>query len=168
MYSVKYFKEIDQLKQLVHGVKSDIEELCGDVRVIFALRKQPSIGNTIVKNRKLSEAVSTPAVKTQKCGGPGCQTCPFLFKCDEQIIVNGLVLRLDFNLSCKDKHIIYVAQCKLCNDSGRVNKDDTYFGQTIQEMHCRMNGHRNKFKIDTALSFEMSIVRIIDAQLFGS
>ena len=38
----------------------------------------------------------------------------------------------------------------------RILKDDTYFGQTIQEMHCRMHGHRNKFKIDSSLTFEKS------------
>jgi len=51
---------------------------------------------------------------------------------------------------------IYVAQCQLCNKQTRVYKEDAYFGQTIQEMHCRMNGHRNKFKIDSSLVFEKS------------
>jgi hypothetical protein len=156
VYSVKYFKEVDQLKQLVHSVRADIVELCGDTKITFALRKQPSIGNTVVRNRKLSESVFTPVVKSQKCGSPRCQTCPYLFNHDDEIIVNGIVLRLDFNLSCKDQHVIYVAQCQLCNKLARVLKDDTYFGQTIQEMHCRMNGHRNKFVIDSNLIFEKS------------
>ena len=43
VYSVKYFKEIDQLKQLVHGIRSDIIELCGDIKITFALRKQPAL-----------------------------------------------------------------------------------------------------------------------------
>ena len=156
VYSVKYFKEIDQLKRLVHGVQPDIAELCGDVKVTFAIRKQPSIGNTIVRNRRLSESVFIPEVKTQKCGGPGCQSCPFMFDYDEKIVINGMILRLDFTLSCKDQHVIYVAQCQLCNKQTRVYKEDAYFGQTIQEMHCRMNGHRNKFKIDSSLVFEKS------------
>ena len=35
-------------------------------------------------------------------------------------------------------------------------KEDSYFGQTVTPMHIRMNGHRNKFKIDSLLTFEKS------------
>ena len=43
--------------------------------------------------------------------------------------------------------------------SFQILKEDAYFGQTVTPMHIRMNGHRSKFKIDSAL--------IIYALFFG-
>ena len=157
VFSVKYFKEVTELRKLVHSTSEDIKQLCGDVQILFALRKQPSIGNTVVRNRKLSSCSETDSITiSQKCGGRGCATCPQLFNSNEVITVNGLVLALDFRLTCKDSNIIYVAQCQICNKLPQSLKDDTYFGQTVSPFHIRMNGHRNKFKIDNELSFEKS------------
>ena len=106
IYSVKYFKEIDDLKRLVHSMKEDIEHLCGEIYITFALRKQPSVGNTVVRNRRLSECPQTENPennpKSQKCGSRGCMTCPQLFEANDKIIVNGAESNLDFRLSCKD------------------------------------------------------------------
>ncbi len=161
VFSVKYFKEVNELRKLVHSASDDIKQLCGDVQILFALRKLPSIGNTVVRNRRLSEGpgnrdlnVSGPI--DQSCGGKGCLTCPYLFNSNETIIINGGELKLDFNLTCKDSGIIYVAQCQICYKLPNKLKEDTYIGQSVTPMHIRMNGHRNKFKIDNALSFEMS------------
>ena len=160
VFSVKFFKEINELKHLVHSVRNDIQQLCGDVQITFALKKQPSIGNTIVRNRRLSDAPQLLDLQSgpvdQKCGGKGCQTCPYLFNSNDAIIVNGLELNLDFKLTCKDSDIIYLAQCQICCKIPRKLKDDSYLGQSITPMHIRMNGHRSKFKIDNALTFEKS------------
>ena len=42
-------------------------------------------------------------------------TCPQLFDVKDTIIVNGAVVNLDFRLLCKDKNIVYVAQCQICS-----------------------------------------------------
>ena len=160
IYSVKYFKEIDDLKRLVHSMKEEIEHLCGDINITFALRKQPSVGNTVVRNRRLSECPPNENLennpKSQKCGSRGCMTCPQLFDAKDTIFVNGAVVNLDFRLSCKDKNIVYVAQCQICSNLPGTLKEDTYFGQTVTSMHTRMNGHRNKFVIDDRLEYEKS------------
>ena len=160
VFSVKFFKEIDQLKQLVHSVGEDIKQLCGDVKLTFAVRKQSSIGNVVLKNKHLGDRPQTPDIafgpNDQKCGGRGCLTCPYLFDFKDDIIVNGFKVYLDFKLTCKTKNIIYIAQCQICNAEGRVYKEDTYFGQTVTAMHIRMNGHRSKFVINGKLLFEHS------------
>lgn len=159
VFSVKYFDEVRELKQLINGVRGDIQQLCGDTQVTFALRKQPSIGNRVVRNRKLSDVQAVRQGNgpiSQKCGGKGCLTCPFLFNSDDVIRVNGTEIRLDFSLNCKDSSIIYLAQCQICSSSPIALKEDTYFGQTVTPMHVRMNGHRGKFKIDENLLFEQS------------
>ena len=157
IFSVKYFKEVSELKKLVHSTSEDIKQLCGDVQILFALRKQPSIGNRVLRNRKISErsGIDTDTI-SQKCGGRGCLTCPQLFNSNEDITVNGMDLVLDFRLTCKDSYVIYVAQCQICNKLPQKLKDDTYIGQTVTPFHIRMNGHRDKFKIDNKLAFEKS------------
>ena len=145
---------------MVHSVGNDIRQLCGDIKITFAIRKQPSIANAVVRNRRLSEcpqAFSDADIpKSQKCGGRGCKTCPFLFDGNDVIVANGMAVSLDFRLTCKDNNIIYLAQCQLCNTLTPVLKEDTYFGQSVSAMHIRMNGHRNKFIIDSRLLFEKS------------
>ena len=65
------------------------------------------------------------------------------------------ILKLDFSLTCKDKHIIYVAQCQICHQSVTL-KEDTYFGQTVTPFHIRTNGHRGKFVIDDNKLYQKS------------
>ena len=160
VFSVKFFKEVDQLKRLVHSVRDDIKHLAGDVQITFALRKQPSIGNTVVRNRRLSDTPQLANILDgpcdQRCNGRGCLTCPQLFNSEERIMVNKQELQLDFSLTCKDKSIIYIAQCQTCHESPDDSTEDSYFGQTVTPFHVRMNGHRSKFKIKSSLVHEES------------
>ena len=123
-----------------------------------------SIANKVVKNRKLSEGLQHPNSSdlklTQSCGASRCMMCPLLFRLDEDIVINGQKLFLDRNLNCKDKNIIYVAQCKICalfkQDNVLAFYEDSYFGQTVTEAHTRFNGHRNKFVINDERTYEKS------------
>ena len=153
VFSVQHSLDNIGLKKLVKELNPDIKRLCGDVRIVFATRKHPSIGNTLVKNRKLGQLENLD-VGQQRCNGPGCKTCPVLFDKDSKIMVNNIELVLDRTLTCKDKHVIYVAQCQLCcTQNGR---EDTYFGQTLTPFHIRLNGHRSKFILDDRKIYEHS------------
>jgi hypothetical protein len=145
IFSVQHSRDNNELKKLIHDHEPDIKRLCGDIRIIFATRKHPSLGNRIVKNRQQGKQQPpvTPQKTSQKCYGPGCKTCPVLFDFNTRISVNGLELQLDRSLTCKHKHIIYVAQCQLCSQED--GREDKYFGQTLTPFHTRLNGHRNKF-----------------------
>jgi hypothetical protein len=147
-FSVQHSRDNNELKKLIHDLEPDIKRLCGDIRIIFATRKHPSIGNRIAKNRQLAKQQHpvTPKKTSLKCYGPGCKTCPVLYDFNTRISVNGLELQLDRFLTWKDKHIIYVAQCQLCSQED--GREVTYFGQTLTPFHTRLNGHRNKFVID--------------------
>ena len=83
-------------------------------------------------------------VGVQRCNGRGCLTCPALFN-DSTIKVNDKKLELDGTLTCKDKNVIYVAQCQLCPEG----TDRDYIGQTGDAFHIRNNNHRSCFKTDT-------------------
>ena len=155
VFSLKYFKDVDKLKDLVFKMKEDISALCGDQKIVFAIRKHESIGNTIVKNRKLSSCSQEDDDKSsQKCEGRGCKTCPMVFD-ENEIRVNGQLCKLDTNLDCKSKNILYLAQCQLCDEF-----DNTYFGQTMTAGHVRMNGHMVKFCINESKSYEQSALSL--------
>ena len=58
------------------------------------------------------------------------------------------------SLTCKDRNVIYLAQCSVCKSNGQV--EDTYIGQTSSEVRQRFSGHRSKFKIDDNYSYSNS------------
>ena len=153
VYTTKYFKEVQTLKDLVKNMESDIRHLCGEVRIIFALKKNFSIANRVVKNRMLSEIPSTSSDNppcSQSCKGKNCKLCPLLYKLDEDIVINDRKLVLNSKLTCKNRDCIYVATCKLCDSS------NSYFGQTVTAANTRFNGHRSHFKLDSNKSYEGS------------
>ncbi|KAL5263891.1 hypothetical protein ACHWQZ_G005090 [Mnemiopsis leidyi] len=83
IFSVKYFKELEQLRKFVSSLEPDIKLLCGDdLQITFAIRRQQSIGNVIVRNRTLSESkpetLSETGVRSQRCGESPMQDLPFL------------------------------------------------------------------------------------------
>ena len=158
VFSITYFREIAQLKKMVRNLDDDIKRLCGNMDIIFALKKNPAIRDIVVKNKRLS---STPAVGDTSfdhtCGARGCLTCRLMFDKNEVIMVNGLQIGLKCNSNCKSKHIIYIAQCQLCAHDQKGTKGDTYFGQTVSPLHIRVNGHRSKFNPEL---FEKSALSI--------
>ena len=131
IYSVKYFKEVDQLKTLVGFLKDDIRQLCGDTRVTFALRRNTAVCTTVIRNRRLSESSSSSedslGPKTQRFEAKRCLTCPLLFDPTDVIIVNWQIVNLDFRLNCKDRSIINLAQCQICAAGNSILKEDSYF-----------------------------------------
>ena len=78
--------------------------------------------------------------KNQKCGGPGCRTCPVM-TLPKTITVEGVMIRLDFSLNCKSDNVIYMGKCKTCNTTVQC-----YFGQTCNALRMRFNGHQSCFK----------------------
>ena len=59
--------------------------------------------------------------------------------------VNGQRIKLDHRLTCASESVIYLALCKLC--AYPTNTRNFYFGQTVQSLMKRSNGHREKFKL---------------------
>ena len=139
---------MDGLRAFLGTLGDDIRAVAGDVKVVLALRKLKSIGNTVVRNRKLSETSTemedSEEEFSQRCGGGGCMTCP-LMSSAPTLSVNGKRLKLNPRLNCKSRNVIYAAQCSMCSRAPGTRKEDTYIGQTMQPFHKRVNGHRGKF-----------------------
>ena len=161
MFITSFFKGIDKLKTFVRSLDEDIRTAAGNVHTVFALRKHPSIGNTVVRNRRLSEGSEGndegSVREDQRCGGRGCKTCD-LMGASTSFTTNQQTVKLDMSLNCKSSNIIYIAQCRVCLERGE--RETTYIGQTMTPLHVRFNGHRNKFKIDRALTYEKSALSL--------
>ena len=72
------------------------------------------------------------------CKSKRCKTRPTM-TLDKEVMVNGKLIKLDFRFDCSAESLIDLALCKICWDF--------YFGQTINSMMDRNNGHRDKFKL---------------------
>ena len=131
MFPVHFFDGVVDFKNVVRSLHNEFQQLIGDTRILFALKKSSSIGNTVVQNKHLSFPLATlqwswlSSVPTDQ---------------RRNIVeINGNTLRIPRHLNCKSKNIIYMWICKLCGAK------ETYFGRTIQESHDRSSGHRGCF-----------------------
>ena len=135
-----YFEGVHQLKAVVRGLENEIRTLIGHSRVMFAMKKRSSIGNSIVRNKQLSlpEVNST----SQRCNGRGCLQCPAVID-SPRVMINNIELRIPKSLNCKAKNVVYLWLCKLCAES------EAYFSRTTQECHDRTSAHRSCFNNET-------------------
>ena len=137
MFPVHYFEGIADFKEAVHSLNNEIKQLIGDTRIMFAMKKRSSLGNTLVRNKQLS-TISNIMSDNQRCNATGCLQCPLVNK-EKKLIVNENNIVVPYHLNCKSKNIIYMWVCKLCG------LQEVYFGRTVQECHNRTSGHRNCF-----------------------
>ena len=136
VFPVHFFDGVSELKSLVRSLDNELKQLIGDTRIIFALKKNSSIGNRVVCNKQLSFPKITS--DDQHCNGRGCRQCPQVNE-KRDLVINGSTLHIPRHLNCKSKNVIYLWICKLCGER------ETYFGRTIQECHNRTSGHRGCF-----------------------
>ena len=145
VFSVDYFQDIKELKKVVKECEEDLKLLLGNTRVIFAIRKGQSIGNRVVRNSAICEVpVVNTSIHQQKCGMALCKSCNHMMEGGSLININGLDLKVPMKYDCSTNNCIYLGQCKICRNRNQLS-DTTYFGQTFQAFHNRMNGHRDKF-----------------------
>ena len=63
-----FLKEHNQIRKLFKEIQPDINSIIGDTRILFALRKGPSIGNLLIHNRQVCtsvDEVNAPKVWSQ-------------------------------------------------------------------------------------------------------
>ena len=101
-------------------------------------------------NAKEWIASSTCVSNVNVCDSKRCLCCKSL---DTNTVFKSFstgrrfVLNYPVNFDCKSRNVIYLITCRSCGVQ--------YVGQTKQELHCRLNGHRQsikKNKLNTFLS----------------
>ena len=142
-----YFEDIYSFKKILSDHQDDLQQIIGNTKIIMAIKKNPSIGNTTVRNKVLS--FENKQLENQKCGASNCLQCP-LVNTGASATINGLQVKTAKSLNCKSRNVIYLWQCQICEN------DNSYFGRTIQKSHERTNTHRRCFSEekweDSALS----------------
>ena len=163
VFAVDYFKDLNALKLILKNCEKDLKLLIGDTRVIFAARKQTSIGNRVVRNSAICDIPDNSNNDHQRCGISRCKSCPQILTGGSTLTINGQILKIPSRYNCGTNNCVYVSQCKKCRDQIQ-HHDNTYFGQTFQVFRRRMNGHRDKF---TANDYEKSALATHTFEVHG-
>ena len=69
VFPLHYFNGVQELKRVVRSLETELLTLIGDVRVMFAMKKRSSIGNSVVRNKQLS--FPNTDTNNQRCNGRG-------------------------------------------------------------------------------------------------
>ena len=142
IFPLHFFDKLEEFKSVVYGLKTEMEELIGETRGMFAVKKHSSIGNMMVRNKVRKLSTKLKLCNSQTCNAPGCRQCPLVHK-ENKFVVNGKTVVAPKHLNCKSKNVIYLWNCILC-------AEENYFGRTIQACHHRTSGHRSCFNsVDT-------------------
>ena len=139
VFPVHHFDGINEFKGVLRSLDNELKSLIGDVRILFAIKKRSSIGNSVVRNKQLS--FPSIILADQRCNGPGCRQCPLSIS-QTHVTVNNKSIPLPRTLNCKSNNVIYLWLCRLCSEK------EAYFGRTTQECHDRSSGHRGCFSED--------------------
>ena len=75
-----------------------------------------------------------------KCNHPRCLTCPFLQEGQTKYTFSATKeeRRINDNLNCKSKNLIYLIECKKCTKQ--------YIGETKRQLHERFGEHRRSIQ----------------------
>ena len=75
-----------------------------------------------------------------KCNHPRCLTCPFLQEGQTKYTFSATKeeRRINDNLNCKFKNLIYLIECKKCTKQ--------YIGETKRQLHERFGEHRRSIQ----------------------
>ena len=71
-----HFNDLNTFRKIIKDAETDLNGIIGDTKIVLAIKKNPSIGNSVVRNKMLS--FEENQLENQKCGGPGCMQCPLL------------------------------------------------------------------------------------------
>ena len=135
-FPIFHFDDINTFKKIIFDAKVDLQQAIGDTKIIMAVKKNPSIGNSVVRNKQLSTIETIQ--QNQSCQASNCLQCP-LVNTNNNIYVNNKQVKPQKTLNCKSRNIIYLWQCQICDN------ENSYFGRTIQKSHERTNTHRRCF-----------------------
>jgi hypothetical protein len=137
VFPVHYFDGITEFKAAVQSLNDELEELIGDTKILFAMKKGSSLGNTLIRNKQPS-ICEVNLSENQRCNANGCLQCPLINEITK-FRINGHTVQAPRQHNCKTKNIVYMWICNLCGEK------EVYFGRTTQECHNRTNGHRGCF-----------------------
>jgi hypothetical protein len=134
-----------ELSSFFKAHEKELKQLLGDVKFVISEKRHANISSMFFQKGGFSQ-IEEPIRENQKCGSKRCKTQATM-NLGRTVNVNGVTVKLDFRRTCASKYIIYLAICNLCDDPLCLN--NFYFGQSINSLMMRNNGHRGNFKINS-------------------
>ena len=122
----------------------EVKDLLGNVRIVISERRHSNIASMLFQKGGFSQN-QIPVKETQHCKSSRCLTARTM-NIDKKIQINGIDIKIDYRYDCATKTVIYLAICRLCEDI--LNLSNFYFGQTVNSLMGRNNGHRDKFSLN--------------------
>ena len=107
---------------------------------IFALMDKNFTDYKLIKCRKqppnlLQHLRFNHFYTVNKCNRPKCKTCDVLIEVKSQISIENHLIKINSNMNCNTKNVIYILFCNGCSDF--------YVGETGIALNLRINLHRN-------------------------
>ena len=103
----------------------------------WLLLKRDSNISSLLFNKKGFSQNQLKLRENQMCVSNRCKTKNTMCL-EKEIRIEGKLIKLDFRHDCSSESVVYLATCNHCLDF--------YFGQTVNTLMSRCNGHRDKFK----------------------
>ena len=151
-----FFDKINSSKTILKDSEADLRTIIGDTKIIMAVKKNPAVGNAVIKNKGLSS--NEEDLDSQKCGAPNCLQCP-LVNTDNTTTVNNFRVRSSEKRSCKSRNIIYSWQCKIClEENGEQFKNHTREQIPIEDVFRKKNGKTLHFPCIPAQSTKITFL----------
>ena len=134
-------KGSSQIRNIMKDNQEMINYLFGkEIRVIVAERRNPNTASLLFAKSGFAKEMCL-SDDTQKCGHGGCLTCDVM-DIERTVVINGMSIKLDYSLDCGTEFVIYLYLCEHCDHPCR---DGFYFGQSVNCVRTRANGHRAAF-----------------------
>ena len=134
VFPLHFFNKINDFKKVLWSLKSELEGLIGQTRVMFAMKRRKSVGSVLMRNKQLS--MSPQVSSGQRCNEVGCRQCPLVSR-KQTLTINNQKIKIPMYLNCKSRNVVYLWVCNSCSEA--------YFGRTTQQCRDCSNGHRSCF-----------------------
>ena len=129
-----------KIKLFLNTRMDDFQRITAKDNIIFATKRNSNTSSLLFNKFGFAQKIIPTGVH-QRCLRPRCKCCKLMFDSTEPFLVGDSKFEIKFTqASCQSDDVIYFAQCQLCSDF--------YFGQSINQLNIRVNGHRGKFKTD--------------------
>ena len=129
------FSVAKQLLPILHQ-SSSLQRIIKPEDFLHSRRQPPNLKKLLTRAR----FTSTPdeSFRISKCADPRCGTCEYLLEGDVFSFRNGKTFRVNDNMTCKSRNLIYCMVCPSCGDE--------YIGQTGTKLADRVRVHKQQIR----------------------
>ena len=120
-YNPEIFPDIKQLKSILHR-NNEVHEIFKNKVFLTSKRQPPNLKRLLTKAKFTNNIDNECQCQVTKCKEPRCGLCKFITE-GSSTYFKDKVFTVKDNMSCKAKNVIYVIQCRGCNEQ--------YIGETV-------------------------------------